>query len=1018
VTVLVHDLDSNMSVAINPCYRDDAFQVFARFLGVGNETIDILEQTLDYKIEECGDYMLPGDIKPGNVKKQLHGSLEKFQAFYCGPKAPVNKSFLMTFSKNDRITFGLPAVYKVFNHLRKLAPNMSFSRNLAHVEKLTHIGAVIAQHTPKDSLNRSRLLSDSFQEHALPYYEAFKRYLKIATHYRNREYNMEVKYQKSIEKEMPSVDTYETKTLLFSKCYVFPGLVVVQIGLDKYILHRKDTERLERLLKGYGLAKFHIHNYSIMSEFDRQKVVATFNSIMDHLFQRIPKLNMESAQLLCRSFDVAYFTYLAHVSSDVDTLSLAEQQEKARKEGLNQIIDIPYIVDLVKDFPIRDAIELLQFYKIMPQPDFDEYSATYRQQELYKKKNTISDEDLFLAIKRHHKLLMIKAYYSRHKVCPGIVRDEENLPKWANNYPNINPSIIQSHEVDEIDIAGHFIYMDHMLDCFDLIKDKAICPLEINDVKTIRDINMLPVNKKNYLLDMISRPEPVSTAVFRDKFKDLFIDVKVEDKAEAKKPNGRWFMEAHSDVRLVLSEYELSVANYGKHLEGFMQGKGLIEKQKMMNHISEATEADMGVTELFISFDINKWSPRMPIEVHKFLDEQWSEAFGMPFIKDVSRIFTDGDLHYVKNKIHHVLKKTGSDFEGFAGRKLTMFHLAVMHAATDILKAEKLIQGNTRYACQIDDGVLRVTVKTHDIQNTVKKIRKRLGEIWLAAGIEISWDKTFISRNFVTFLNEIRYQGRSIGNGMRAFVKLTNNAEVPVPSILNDIAVAESTIRGAIVAGQTPMVAYFTYIFLVYDVVNKWKAKTFQILDRHHPMFFAPVGLGGLGVSNLMSLMGALEHDAFQVGLSNLKMIWHRFPNTKASVKDILQQKIQSNSEERSVVNPNSIIRVGKTFRSDRLMVAMRNALAFWLDKPNMRAYGFSHGVAISEMLQHYVAIDYQLPSEMRELWFDSSIKASVDNIVNKVISARTVFGLVPRRLPYRLMLANVNEAKTVFNTW
>lgn len=1009
-----------MSVAVNPCYRDDAFQALARCLGVGVETRDVLAKVLDFDIDFCEGYDLPGGLKPGNVKAQLDDGIKLLSALYCGPPVKVNHSFLKTFDSNTHVYFGLPAVHRVFHHLVNKSKGIQLASDLEFAQKTFLMGTILGQHTPKDVLARGPEFEAVWRQGGQRLFEMFTHWIRLATHYKNYSYRYECRFAKNEDREMPAVEDPAVVKLGFSKVYCFQGLVVVYLGLNCYILHRKDTERLERLVKGFALSNFYVKTYSLMTPLQREQVYASYVMVTDLLLNCLKVSNMKSAQLICRSFDVAYYTLLAHHACDIDDLSLREQRDKAVRENLNSIVNIDRIVSAVRALPLRDAIEVLQVYKILPQPDFDQYSATYKQEKLYAKQNKITNRPLWKQVMRHHKLLMIKAYHSRHKMCPGVVElpEAETNPYWTRHYPHVDPNNISPADTDFINFKGQFVYMDHMLDVFDMVKDKSICPVYIDNVKNIKQMARLPAETKNQLLDIISRPEPVSVAYLRDNIDNLFLDVKTEDKAEAKKPDGRWFMEAHSDARLVLSEYEMSVANYGSHLEGFMQGKGLIEKQKMMNHVSEATDVSMGVTQLFISFDIAKWSPRMPIEVHTELDSQWSEAFGMPHLNKMHKIFSEGTMHYVKGNIHHRLKKQGSDFEGFAGRKLTMFHLAVMHAVVDELRAKKLILGSARYAAQIDDGVLRVNVRTENLQETVLKLRKEISELWLACGIEISWDKTFMSTNFSMFLNEIRFQGRSIGCGMRAIVKVTNNSDAPVQSILTDVQMAESTIRGAIVAGAPPVLTYYLFSYLVIDTIKKWAKKDLKLIDRHLPWIFAPVNLGGLGMSNVLSLMGSLEQDSFQVGLSNLKWMAHRFPKYAPYCQRIIEQDIAEISPQQSVTNPAIVKRTGRIFRVDRLLNAMRNAMVYWLNKPTMHAYGFVRGVAVSELLAEGIAERQDIPVEVRELWYASTMKAAVDAIVMKVLTAKTAFNLVPRKLLFRLSLANLNEARLVIQSW
>lgn len=100
-----------------------------------------------------------------------------------------------------------------------------------------------------------------------------------------------------------------------------------------------------------------------------------------------------------------------------------------------------------------------------------------------------------------------------------------------------------------------------------------------------------------------------------------------------------------------------------------------------------------------------------------------------------------------------------------------------------------------------------------------------LGRYWLSVGVEISWDKTFISKNFAIFLNEIRYKNRCVATGARAFCKIRNVSDAALPSLLDDYQYLESTCRGAAVAGSPTCPVYFVMAYLAIDSVRKWAQK-------------------------------------------------------------------------------------------------------------------------------------------------------------------------------------------------
>ena len=238
-------------------------------------------------------------------------------------------------------------------------------------------------------------------------------------------------------------------------------------------------------------------------------------------------------------------------------------------------------------------------------------------------------------------------------------------------------------------------------------------------------------------------------------------------------------------------------------------------------------------------------APGMPIAEHEFLDDMFADAFGVPSLREVSRNFTDWNKHYVKDNIHVAVQKPGRDFEGFVGNKLTFWHVVVLGYALKRIKPLKLIRGYGRFATLIYDGILRIDVSVENVYS-----------MW---GLEISWDKTFVSSYFLIFLHNIRWQNIIINPGSRTLGKLTNLADVPIPCVTDDLEVLSATFIGAFIAGAPPLSLYGLYEFLFLDLFRRWKANS-QALNLV-PWCYAPKMLRGGGAQTLLQLIGKVTGD-------------------------------------------------------------------------------------------------------------------------------------------------------------
>lgn len=1007
-----------MSTYESAVYRDNAFQQAFRSLGPKKDFVPWLSQLLDFDVEPFGDFPVAKGIVAGNLKEQVLAGNVLLEDIYDGGPVKTSPSLKKLITILPPTMIGLQAVYRVFSKLYKRKHVRPEIPDQEQVRQLFFFGLMLGQHTPRDAKDKSLEYTRIWAEHGLPHREQAVNLVKVYNMKYNGRYKRECKWAVVEGKVMPKIETREARRLWKGDVYLHGHLLFLVDRKTTYVLTREDVDRIDGMLRGIANSNFYFNTYGQMTMENRLKLVGAYNRYVETLCNICKNISYKGAQWLCRGLDVAYFIGLARYSSDIDDVSYKQQLAKATKDDLHKILDCVAISELVTALPIKEGLEVLLTYKILPSADFDYFGAAERQRREYALQNSITDTDLFELIMKNHKRLMIKAYHARHGVCPGVLDNADPTVNWEIAYPSVNPDLVTLDKVEDVVFTGQFMYADHTLDVFDMVKDKAICPLGIEAIRYESDLRKLERKDRNHLLNVVTRTEPISMVNLRHGVDKLYWHIKTDDKAEAKKPFGRWFMENHTDARLVMSEYEMSIANYGKYLEGYVLGKSIRDKQKTMNHVTEALGAEGESTQVFVSLDVNKWSPHMPIEIQRALNRQWSDAFGQEHILQLDKLFLEGDLHYVKRKVHHVLKKTGNDYEGLSGKKLTFYHLAVMHTAAMLLKERKIVHGTSRFAVLVDDGVVRVSLKTDKLQENVNLLRKQMAKIWAAAGIEISFDKTFISTEFAIFLNEIRYSNRAINCGVRAIVKMTNYVETVAANITEDIQKCESTARGALVAGAVLTVVYWLYCVLILDTVRKWATQQHQFNEDLTLWLFTPVGLGGLGVSNALTLIGSLDFDGLQTGMSNLFLLTHRIPSLLKKVNSIMNQEMRIMPSQLMVTNPTAIRREDSIFRADRLRKMLQESFAFWLKAPVIGAYNVTEGAELSELSHEVIARHQKFPVELRDMHYAASISSMIEQLTTKVLKSSTAMAMLPRRALYRVAIQNIKEARKIIKAW
>lgn len=1011
-----------MSVWATPCYKDDALQTALRFAKMDALESKYILSLCDFDIGDPGEHKLPLNIKKGNFREQVmeDGKVDKRKllALRATKQANYANEVSKLFLDLDETLFGLKAVWYVAEtgwHRKGYEKDSQVG-----VRDVYKVGVIAGEHTPSDAIAKSESFGREWESESESLVNYFNALLRLATGYRNRKHARACREARMMGDKFPELTGKDIMRVGAKRAWSVFGMLILEFPQRTVTLLRNDISRVEKILKGVANALCYSKIAAGYDQFHRYKFVAAYKSYYDQVFRRSRDLSFNQLQSLVRACDVAYHLVLSQFAADIDNHSYLVQAQKVEKEKLHEIIDVPSLANIVTGMKMREALDVMQAYKAFPQPDFDCYGQAKRQQDLYAAVNRFEETGFTQTVLDHYKLLMIKAYFERHHRCPGVYEGvvEEKEHPWTVRYPNCNPDAIPAEMTRNINFSGAFVMRERPVDALDLVKDKAICPKNIQYVRDDSELNRLPKHERNYLLNYVQNYNAIRIRDLRGVMDTESCHIKCDDKPEAKKPNGRWFMEAHTNMRLLISEVEEAVADYGKHIDGFILGKSIVKKIEMMNHITEGpTKSDESAT-LYISFDIEKFSPRFPLQVHKVLDKLWANAFGLPHVEKLHRILTDDKIHYIKRNIHHTIDKQGNDYEGFFGKRLTLYHLAVMHAANEVLKRGGWINRPGRYACQIDDGLMRLQCIRKLDNNTMNELRELLAMLWKSAGMDISWDKTFISHNMATFLNEVYFGARRVETPVKAVMKISNLQDSPCPSFVGACEMSQATARGAIVAGCQPTVAYWFYIRECYDSMMKYAGDRYTFSPKKVVWLFAPLQLGGGGIRNMMDMLGSLSFDPVQSCLASLKRIAHRFPTMVPLVSAIVNQKMREGEAIGACEAINAVKREGTVMIGNRGQLVMRDYLTVKMSPSVLGDFRVISEDQLSAVYRDCIANEIKVPYELRELVSSSLPDRIADSVVKKVTNSRTAYSLVPIGKLLSAVAKDLYVARRVINNW
>lgn len=1021
-----------MSVWKATCYRDDALQAVACHLLPGDLECQYVHSLADFEISEHGTYDLPGGVVAGNLRKQAESNYTILPAVVSftqrpDPNRDVFRKLVKTLPESY---FGVHGVYHFISDVwhEIFKPTVVVPSEAAFAQNLVNFSYAASYRTAKEAVSQSQTSAASYARYVAHPQEFVRGLVKLGTSCSGWDYKRAVKMAFVLDEDYPEVVRNKPYWLNTYSVYWWKSVLILHRKFDNkcYTFTRTDIDRIDRIVTGLAWSQYYCNEYSVSEKRVNEKMGAAFLSIMRIIRKSFAGIDKSGANLLCRAYDVALWTHVAEQTCDINEDAYNRQRAKIAKEGLGKYLNIDSLIDIARGFKLREGIELLQVYKCLPQPDFDYFGAAFRQETLYdidrpygvevEDEDTGPYEDFWL----YYRYTLMRSFHGKHGVCPGRVKAKAGTKGWRAAYPYVKPEIIPFREIDDIDMANTFRYNAHGTDVMDLIKDKAICPTNVRRLENEQDLANTDVSYKNYLMNVLSQPTPIDVQNLIRNHDQVWDDVKAEDKPEAKKENGRWFFEAGTHRRLLQSEYETSVAEYGKSTTGCMMGKSTRDKITTMNYVCAPDRALelVGYRPLKISFDLEKFSPAMKEETHKRRNDIYAELFGQPHLRDAANVYTKGQIHYIKRKVHHSFDKKGRDFEGFSCKSNTVYHCAVMGYCMRRLRELGLVKQAGRFSGFVDDGLLRMEVKVEGFDNRVKRILEVLEKVYKMANLYISWDKTFISSYFSVFLNEFDYGGTPITPGIRSFLKMTNRGESLCPSFVDDQSMLDSTARGAISAGCPTHIVAAAHGYYLMDLFRKWGKGAERFTTSLALAAFAPINLGGFGCSSVMNLSGSVSGPTFVESIGCLRAIAFRFRKLAPLINKFVNQPMRQMSGNAKVLSPLAAIREGRTLKSTRAKIVIERRLMKMMNTPVIQSLIGDVDVRLDEASVAHLIEDARIPVEMTQLIYTSSLANLVSQIAGKFLRTRTAFKIVHPKHFYRATIANMTEARCLISEW
>jgi len=1022
-----------MSVWTDPHYRSEPLIVTTQYLERDLFEHKNVYSLCNFNVDNFGHFASP--VPPGNLKQNLESRTANiFKAAYkFGTRR--SESFSNRYAKLAEPCCGIEAIYQLYAEIFK--GRLVFKEEYNEAEFKDFCSRTLKAYGPASYSSPAswtafsekvyQSWSDKDKETPLFWFQQAEaiRHLIVAGEIKS--YKATCRKAKREGKALPWID----KKFLFGntktpwRVYRYEALTIIEeappsrIGKKRrsFVLLGKDLTRLSQMLESTGKIVHYFSFYADQFNSLSRNMLLSSLEILNMLVTSFTSTTPNEKNSICRAMDVAQYIYLAEKAGPLSQRSLNEQLAKGHNGLYDRVFPLDELVTLLRRWKPREALELASIRKMLPVPDFCIYSAMNNNYIMhsapfemiphYDPETTFDD---FLLYWDHS---MIRNYYDRHKRCPGRVKPSASHKDWHNTYPRIIPKNIPYKEVKDIDWEGTFLYSDYNYAEHELRKDKTMAPSRLPKDLTSQELNDYPLWERNQIANLFMNPNMPRLASLR---KDIHEGVEKFDyvhltalKPEAKKEGGRMFYMANDSQRTPMSEKEANVADYLVHKAGNSSG---ISDQALLKHMREiALLPTRAVRKVLISFDLEKWSPRQNPRLKREAYSKWSYAFGLPHIMSLLKVHTGSRLAFIKHNIHHEYVNNGQDLEGYDARTNTAMHIEVMGYAVNVCRRLKLVSHGAHLLALIDDGGMSLefdyTATDQDIMDCLQCIER----VYNMVGLRISWDKTFVSESLFQYLNEVYYNGFKVTPGLKAFLRVGKDVDVPAKTIADDLDAYGGQVQGAIKSGAAYMTSYSMYIFEVYRTLKRWSRYKVEITDRHTLMCMAPVAFGGLGVKSLIQLASNEAFNPVTAGIGNLKAFCTFYPRNAPLVNSLLNSNMREMKPETFIRAPKAIRAETRTLNLQRFANTMRE----WLTKESMNPY-------VKSVLQltfddtTYLFAERLLASEEVSAMGLQAIaairpEAAVDALVNKLQRSQTAANLLGFRTALRIMLANRYQA-------
>jgi len=708
-------------------------------------------------------------------------------------------------------------------------------------------------------------------------------------------------------------------------------------------------------------------------------------------------------------------------------IQIAERDEKKH----NEVVSLQTFFSICNNKSPQTFADVSSLNRVCMPPDYDVTAAFSEEMEMHHSKNKVGievsqeHEDLYKQFLDYNRYQFISHFFKAYHHLPGYVADDCPNTGFRDAY-NRNPRhwpIMNEKDTNYVVLRGCLKYKKRDEDIEMYFKDAGFIPDNLHS--NLSDERIFKKDS-NMIVHMIQGDSRFDLDKYRTEFTKREHPIKASFKVESGKELGRLFFVYGLGDKMLMAELEENISDFLKHVPGNAVGVANIAiREKMLKWNKLEAYEDVNIKPLFMSDDISKWSPHMPVRVQEDSARFWAEIYDQDWIGDITEIDKKDQVFCNIMNYKATYSSFGANKEGTSGKRITYLMINLKAFCTGILRGkrggEELIHGKAHLLTFLDDGLTVVDVRKDKFFEDATKVIEGYSRIQAAIGYTLKTSKCYPSDSYMIFLNYEYAGGKRLYDHFKSFAKLFTRKSGDLMSFPERLREVATWAIGACDTSSEMMATYMAYVYR--SVVEEYNWLGYK--DREAPtqaktlQWISPIALGGYGLLPIHCIASGISRSSFTECLKTVQMLARVKPVFKPAYIAIVKTPIAVKAPTAALRSPDTIVYAVPHLTEHRVTHIIEDKLIKDSCSPYLGEYVSilrndklkDFAAEVMDKLKLPVCAAYQAAYESSPMYF-------VDKMIAKVRKASTLQDLLSNDDIVKVMKANeadVRKASSVF---